>query len=143
MVGGALALAAVGWSILGADPDVDLAITGIFRSLMYGGIAGLALGVFVQPMMARLTKGRQGPVLVGDIGALIPVSRQERGWYAAVAVSAGIGSSCSALQSLSDSARWQHYCVCRRRGRAGAEADRRRRHRPGGPLLHPQAPRLA
>jgi len=41
--------------------------------------------------MARLTKGRQGPVLVGDIGALIPVSRRERGWYAAVAVSAGIG----------------------------------------------------
>jgi len=49
VVGGALALAAVGWSILGADPDVDLAITGIFRSPMYGGIAGLALGVLASP----------------------------------------------------------------------------------------------
>lgn len=87
VAGGALALAAVGASILNAE-GLGRVVNDSARSLVLGGLAGLAVGLIAQPLAARAHKQ---PVLVGDIAALIPRTAGEKAWYAAVSVSAGVG----------------------------------------------------
>ncbi len=87
VVGGVLAVAAVGSSILQTgtfrfDPS------GALRSMAFGAVGGALLGLLI-PLLAK--RGKKGPPLIGDIAALVPRGPRERGWYAAVALSAGIG----------------------------------------------------
>jgi len=91
VVGGALALAAVGVSIFDRPPDLGLEVTVGMRSLVFGGLAGLVIGVVVPPIVARRTGKKPAPVTVGDIAPLVPVTRTERRWYALVALAAGVG----------------------------------------------------
>lgn len=88
VVGGVLAVAAIGPSIL-KPGDFGFEPSGSLRSMMFGALGGALLGLVLQPLLAR--RGEKGPPLVGDIAALIPRGGRERGWYTLVALSAGIG----------------------------------------------------
>jgi membrane protease YdiL (CAAX protease family) len=88
VVGGVLAVAAIGSSIL-KPGDFGFEPSDSVRSMMFGALGGAFLGLVLQPLVAK--RGKKGPPLVGDIAALIPRGGRERGWYALVALSAGIG----------------------------------------------------
>lgn len=90
----ALAIAAAGWAGLQiwTAPD-ELAIgsaipVGELPAPVLGGIAAAAAGAILGAVLARRSK-RPTP-LAGDIAALIPVSRVERRWFAAVCVCVGV-----------------------------------------------------
>lgn len=91
VVGGILAVAAVGAAILEA-PEIGFRPSGATRSILPGALAGMVLGLVAAPLISRFSKNKGNrPVLVGDIAALVPRASRERAWYALVALSAGVG----------------------------------------------------
>lgn len=86
LVGGAVALGAVGISIFKPLNSFGVSIDGNANSLLIGGGIGLVASVFLIPIFAK--EGKK--VVVGDVEALMPQNSKERLWYALVALSAGL-----------------------------------------------------
>ncbi len=61
IVGGLLAVAAVGSAILRTSPAFSFTLPATGKSVIFGGLAGLALGLVAQTLAARHKKGN-GPL---------------------------------------------------------------------------------
>lgn len=86
LVGGAVAIGAIGFSIFKPIDTFGIHLGEGANSLLVGGGIGLLASLFIMPIMAK--KGKK--VIVGDVDALVPKSNNERLWFALVAISAGL-----------------------------------------------------
>lgn len=92
VIGGFLALFAVGVSIWYTDPSFGIAVSagmkrGLSSQLVSGGL-GFVVAVAFLAIRSRRAKKE---FVIGDIEAIIPRTIRERYYYVVVAVSAGIG----------------------------------------------------
>lgn len=70
-------------------PPEGLVVPEAISSIGPGLVVGLAVALVVGAVVARRAKPGQEPPSVSQFAALLPVTRRERRWFAAVAVTAG------------------------------------------------------
>lgn len=83
LVGGILAVLAIGTAILRVDPRFDIELGDVGKQLMIGVMAGTIVSIVVAPIAARKGKGMK---VAGDIDAMIPRTATEKWWFVAEVV---------------------------------------------------------
>ena len=86
IIGGLIALGAIGYEIFKPSDTFGISFGEMANGLIAAAAVGVLLNLIIVPLLAKFGKN----VLVGDIEALLPRTKNEKLWFILVAVSAGV-----------------------------------------------------
>lgn len=86
IIGGLIAFGAIGYEVFKSSDTFGISFGEGGNFLMAAAAVGSLLGLIIVPLLAKFGKN----VMVGDIEALLPRTKNEKLWFILVALSAGV-----------------------------------------------------